>query len=468
VPDNAGPARGPIADLHHPPAGTAGAEANSDLLAAPAEAVAAGNAAAPRRGQRQSPAPAESVGAGGLAIRDDAGWPKGETDRRNPETGRGQRRRGRAVFRGEPDYTDARDAQGRFRYGLASIGLADEEDVIAEDVIADDVVIADEGTVLTDDSTCEENATPDGVERYPDEPDAAGDTEAFDGTAERAEERPGLTLVAPVDEIGSAAPANRIGPAAPPTWVERPDRRFGDRVDDWVRPQYRELPESAGAYWTPVPEAAQYAGPYGWPIPVERLPAVPDYEPATGFDLAPVCEPTAVVSWPPVDSEVAWPPATPVQPDEPGRPWRPWPPLRQEEQRAPAQPPMQWPPAEPERRQGAERGPQTRPARQRPPAQPVWATREEPPIWVGREDQQFWSGRDEQHGDEQQFWGEAEDQDERRSRKRAVTIRRGRAEAKRRGESAPALPPVADELRDQRPRPRPRPSTVYVSKHAAE
>ena len=47
------------------------------------------------------------------------------------------------------------------------------------------------------------------------------------------------------------------------------------------------------------PDPEPSAKGYGWPNPVERLPAVPSYEPATGFDLAPVHhEPTEVVaSW---------------------------------------------------------------------------------------------------------------------------------------------------------------------------
>ena len=89
---------------------------------------------------------------------------------------------------------------------------------------------------------------------------------------------------------------------APPT-----DQHLGHRIDGWVRPEYRHVPEEppAGEYWTPIPveldeDPEPSAKGYGWPRPVERLPAVPDYEPATGFDLAPVeHEPTEVVAtWP--------------------------------------------------------------------------------------------------------------------------------------------------------------------------
>ena len=96
--------------------------------------------------------------------------------------------------------------------------------------------------------------------------------------------------------------------------VDRSDIGYGDRVDDWVRPRYQDLDDRppAGDYWTPVPDDL-YADPepsargYGWPVPVERLPPVPSYEPATGFDLTPVqaAEPTTFVTPP-------WPPAAGV------------------------------------------------------------------------------------------------------------------------------------------------------------
>jgi hypothetical protein len=96
--------------------------------------------------------------------------------------------------------------------------------------------------------------------------------------------------------------------------MDRSDRRYGDRVAGWVRPEYHDdpPPSPSGEYWTPVPmpdlgfdlaadDPEPSAKGYGWPIQVERLPAVPDYEPATGFDLTPVpAEPTeAVPIWSP-------------------------------------------------------------------------------------------------------------------------------------------------------------------------
>ena len=98
--------------------------------------------------------------------------------------------------------------------------------------------------------------------------------------------------------------------------ARRPDdRRYGDRVDGWVRPRYDAEPDGpAGDYWTPVPEDA-YADPYGWPVPVERLPTAPPYPPAAGFDPDPLeeAEPTAVVP--------QWPPARPSSRIEVPRTW---------------------------------------------------------------------------------------------------------------------------------------------------
>lgn len=70
----------------------------------------------------------------------------------------------------------------------------------------------------------------------------------------------------------------------PPVRRTRPERRYGDRVDGWVRPEYRDEPPT-GQYWTP-PTAA-----YGWPEPVERLPQVP-----SAPDPADFAEPTAAFS----------------------------------------------------------------------------------------------------------------------------------------------------------------------------
>ena len=177
---------------------------------------------------------------------------------------RGSRRRAlAAAFSGQPARADGRgagpdrghrsirDEEYEQRGGLASIGLADEDD---ED------------------------------DEYDDE-----EIEAY------AE-----------DEADLCAEAQDDADEAPVRLADRPDR-YGQRVDGWVRPEYRDCRDvpPSGEYWTPIPvdlagDPEPSAKGYGWPVPVERLPAVPSYEPATGFDLAPiVAEPTEVVpSWP--------------------------------------------------------------------------------------------------------------------------------------------------------------------------
>ena len=190
--------------------------------------------------------------------------PEGVVDSTDAAPGGGPGRRARVNRWSD---LDDRDAEGRFRYGLASIGLADDEDAALDD-----------GAVLE----------LDGRDRVFHE---AGDDPGF-----RADEVSTTASAPDGDGAERADPANPIKAREPGA--------IGDRVNDWVRPQYRELPKLAGAYWTPPPEAAQYAEPYGWPVPVERLPAVLDYEPATGLDLVPASEPTAVVpQWPPANRE---------------------------------------------------------------------------------------------------------------------------------------------------------------------
>ncbi|GAB1643086.1 hypothetical protein KRMM14A1259_35090 [Krasilnikovia sp. MM14-A1259] len=157
------------------------------------------------------------------------------------------------------------------------------------------------------------------------DPDAYGSTDdpERDGPAESGG-LPATLLDGPDDERGdfrspdsAAQPLSsyRVSAPAPRGWpAERADSRYGDRVDGWVRPQYRELPEAetAGAYWTPAPDGPYVepsASGYGWPVQVERLPAAPPYEPVAGFDLPPVSDLTTVVpNWPTIGR------ATPSQP----------------------------------------------------------------------------------------------------------------------------------------------------------
>ena len=83
-----------------------------------------------------------------------------------------------------------------------------------------------------------------------------------------------------------------------PDWADQDDLRYADadRVEDWVRPEYQEEPPpAAGEYWTPVPTGSYGPG-YGWPAPVERLPEVPPYPAASGFDVP---EERPMPQWPP-------------------------------------------------------------------------------------------------------------------------------------------------------------------------
>jgi hypothetical protein len=169
--------------------------------------------------------------------------------------------------------------------GLASIGLAAEDDYEPADPAA-----------------VPEAAVPEQVEPVDEAPAELSAGEQAEPVAEEfVPDRD--------DEESRPIPVRR---------VDRSDRRYGDRVDGWVRPEYHNGPADSpsGEYWTPVPmddldfdlaedDPEPSAKGYGWPIPVERLPAVPDYEPATGFDLTPVpAEPTELVPvWPPVPGD---------------------------------------------------------------------------------------------------------------------------------------------------------------------
>ncbi|BFU42345.1 hypothetical protein KRMM14A1004_05820 [Krasilnikovia sp. MM14-A1004] len=125
----------------------------------------------------------------------------------------------------------------------------------------------------------------------------------------------------PLSPYRAAAPAPRGWPA------DRSDQRYGDRVEGWVRPQYREMPvaDTAGAYWTPAPDGPYVepsANGYGWPVPVERLPAAPPYEPVTGFDEPPVSDLTTVVpSWPPIGETTNQPRFAPARDSGAGILW---------------------------------------------------------------------------------------------------------------------------------------------------
>jgi hypothetical protein len=100
-----------------------------------------------------------------------------------------------------------------------------------------------------------------------------------------------------------------------------------DRIEGWVRPEYRHVPEEppSGEYWTPIPvdldpDPEPSAKGYGWPAPVERLPAAGDYETITGYDVE--HEPTEVVAPPPGERRIALPRTWSSRNDKPVREWR--------------------------------------------------------------------------------------------------------------------------------------------------
>jgi hypothetical protein len=243
----------------------------------------------------------------------------------------------------------------------------------------------------------------------------------------------------PVGDVTTAVPRTARDDAPP-----RRIARDGDRVDGWVRPDYHDQRDITGDYWTPVPDGEYDESGYGWPVPVERLPAVPPHPPASGFDLPPVNEPTAVVpQWPParpsgrIEAPRAWRGADEEPRREGGKEDRRW----AERDR---QSPPRWPlePADPEPRDGG--GSRRRHAMTIERAEPA--------------DQPAWS---------------------RLGQRRRVSPVTEHIPAV--ADSTQMLPsvdglvaePAAAERPRSRPRPRPRPqpvdkSTVYVSKHAAD
>ncbi len=201
-----------------------------------------------------------------------------------PRVRRGSRRRSRELVEAttvpgpaEVPVVEEDDRIG----GLASIGLADHEDFELEE----DVFAEDEPAVFA-------------------EPGPVAEVEEIAVLAEQADLPVEADELELIDELDAIEELEDITPAA-----EEPPgpTRYGHRVDGWVRPEYRDFPDEppAGEYWTPIPvdlvrDHEPSAKGYGWPLPVERLPAVPSYEPATGFDLEPVrSEPTEAISpWP--------------------------------------------------------------------------------------------------------------------------------------------------------------------------
>jgi hypothetical protein len=193
--------------------------------------------------------------------------------------------------------------------GLASLGLADREDYedeISADVFAEAEAELPIGAEVELEPAAapviafEEIHEPVELEAEIGELSAAREFEVA-GAYDEVDE---LELI---DERDEQAEIDELAGIAAVAEEPAGSDRYGHRVDGWVRPEYRDFPDEppAGEYWTPIPvdlvrDHEPSAKGYGWPLPVERLPAVPSYEPATGFDLEPVrSEPTeAIAAWP--------------------------------------------------------------------------------------------------------------------------------------------------------------------------
>jgi hypothetical protein len=285
---------------------------------------------------------------------------RAEPAERAPRGRRAGRRRAPAALAAgtvpEPRADTDAEPVGRRQGGLARIGLADDEEpsgeVQAPVAEAGEVPVgdADEVPVGAAGEPVDEAAVRPGAQAE-DEPAVgepavgelavgelvAGEPVASDEPAsdELVAEKPAAEALAAEEPVAAQEPVAAEAPMAAETMVDEPgtgpeplpgrsragygaaelipDRprndRYGDRVDGWVRPEYRDDDidlSVSGEYWTPAPQPTYDDGAgYGWPVPVERLPAVPPQPPRSGFDTdldldVPVAEPAAVMpQWPP-------------------------------------------------------------------------------------------------------------------------------------------------------------------------
>ncbi|SDT76496.1 hypothetical protein SAMN04489716_7639 [Actinoplanes derwentensis] len=130
------------------------------------------------------------------------------------------------------------------------------------------------------------------------------------------------------DEPDSSWPPRRLRREPEPdsrAWARRDAEipsgyagRFGDLEDkpasDWDRHSGADDRPPAGDYWTPVPDDLYAAS------AMEPLPPVPDYEPATGFDLPPIPATGPMPEWPPRKRRVQLPRAWAERDDPEKRP----------------------------------------------------------------------------------------------------------------------------------------------------
>jgi hypothetical protein len=188
--------------------------------------------------------------------------------------------------------------------GLASIGLADDDPDESPAHLFDQASAQPPGGFAAADREPQGWPTREPAPHAADGDETARGGPAADGPQRHETERPADEARRGAEpdyaEVVRAALARAGGTAPAEARTGAADQQYGDRVQHWVRPQYRDLPEPAGtgAYWTPAPDS------YGWPVPVDRLPPA-SYEPVTGFDLPPQEETTALFGrrdapeWPP-------------------------------------------------------------------------------------------------------------------------------------------------------------------------
>ncbi|MEU4618814.1 hypothetical protein AB0G04_02385 [Actinoplanes sp. NPDC023801] len=193
---------------------------------------------------------------------------------------RARRRSLAAAFNGRPAESEASAS------GLASIGLADEDEDEMRRYGYDDYDPGEE-----DERDPEPGPVYDGEERLGYE-DGYLEDGSWPPRRRRRDPEPDGPAWARRDIESPGGYAGRFtGPDS-----ERP-------LPDWDWPRYTDVDDSpAGDYWTPVPD--RYA-----PPELDPLPPVPDYQPATGFDLPAVpVEPLGPVpEWPPRERRVRLP-----------------------------------------------------------------------------------------------------------------------------------------------------------------
>ncbi|GIE27753.1 hypothetical protein Ait01nite_007980 [Actinoplanes italicus] len=201
---------------------------------------------------------------------------------------RARRRRLAAAFSGRPaEGVGGQTPEGEASAsGLASIGLADEDEDDLRRYGYDDYDPGED-----DDRDPEPDSAYDGDERLGYE-DGYLEDASWPPRRRRRDPEPDGPAWARRDVESPGGYAGRLGDAD-----DRP-------LPDWDWPRYSDVDDSppAGDYWTPVPDL--YA-----PPELDALPPVPDYEPATGFDLpAGPAEPLGPVpEWPPRERRVRLP-----------------------------------------------------------------------------------------------------------------------------------------------------------------